>query len=111
MPRLEDHDIQLIREKGIKEMKEQAENIVKNKVIEEDTGKIPRAGNPVYKAIHACRAGSRKELYLAHSIPREKELSQKQIDSIVNLLARWIAREYNFYMEESPAGQKKLSSY
>lgn len=111
MPRLEDQDIRLIREKGIQEMKQQAQEIVRNRLEAEDPGKIPRAGNPVYKAMHACRAASRRDLNLAHGIPRDKELNQGQIDSVVNLLTRWMAREYNFYMEESPTGQKKLKEF
>lgn len=113
MPRLEEKDIQLIREEGIREMKKQAEQIIRRKLAEPagKTNKIPKAGNPIYKAMHACRASSRRELYLAHSIPRDKKLSERQIDSIVNLLTRWIAREYNFYQEESYSSQSQLEEF
>ena len=113
-PRLNDQDVALIREIGIKEVKEQTRELVEQKLFEprEDDRKIvPKAGNPVYKAMHACRCSSRKELSMAHRIPSDKKLSESQEDSIVNLLTRWVAREYNFYMEESPINQKKLSNY
>lgn len=113
MPRLEDQDIKLIRELGINKVKEQAEQIVRIKLVEpeEKPHSVPRAGNPVYKAMHACRASSRKDLHLAHSIPRDKKLTDSHIDSIVNLLTRWIAREYNFYREETRAEQKELADF
>ena len=67
--------------------------------------------NTYYKAIHACRCSSRKKLSMAHKIPREKKLSKKDINSVVNLLTRWIAREYNFFKKESPTNQKKIEEF
>lgn len=114
MPRLNDQDVELIRELGIKEVKNQAREMVIEKLQEpwkEDREKVPKAGNPVYKAMHACRCSSRKKLSMAHKIPKEKVLSQKDIDSVVNLLTRWIAREYNFFKKESPTSQKKIKEF
>ena len=114
MPRLNETDIKLIRKQGIKKVKKQARDIVEQKLKhqpENDGNQTPYAGNPVYKAMHACRCSSRRELSRSHRIPAGKELSEKQIDSVVNLLARWMAREYNFYMEEAPAEQKRLAEF
>jgi hypothetical protein len=61
--------------------------------------------------MHACRATSRKELKIAHGIPAEKELSNTNLESVVNLLSRWIAREYNFYKEESEMKQTDIRKY
>ena len=113
MPRLEDRDIALIRKEGIPGMKEMIASVVKNKLKrqpENDGKQTPKAGNPVYKAMHACRVSSRKELSRAHRIPAGKELTEKQIESVVNLLTRWVVREYNFYLEEEDQ-QKNLNEF
>lgn len=113
-PRLDDEDIQLFKELGIDKLKEQARRIVESKLREQpenDGYQTPSAGNPVYKAMHACNVASRKELSRAHKIPAGKELSDKQIDAVVNLLIRWIVREYNFYKEERKNKQKNLGEF
>ena len=113
MPRLEDRDIALIRKEGIPGMKEMIASVVKNKLKrqpENDGKQTPKAGNPVYKAMYACKASSRKELSRAHRIPAGKELTEKQIESVVNLLTRWVVREYNFYLEEEDQ-QKNLNEF
>lgn len=113
MPRLNDQDIGLIREIGVPEMKEQIKEIVELKLREQpenDGIQTPNAGNPVYKAMHACRCSSRKELSRAHRIPAGNEMEDKQVESVVNLLTRWVVREYNFYLEEK-ASQKNLREF
>ncbi len=112
-PRLDSEDIQLIKQLGISKIKEQARKIVEQKLREqpENDGKqTPVAGNPIYKAMHACNAASRQELSRAHRIPAGKEMTEKQIDAVVNLLVRWIAREHNFYQEEQEE-QKNLGEF
>ena len=114
MPRLNEADFKLIQEVGIQEIKSQARQIVEEKLedaTEHDSQQTPYAGNPVYKAMHACNAASRKKLSRSHRIPADKQMSEKDVDSVVNLLTRWIAREYNFYMEEAPSEQKKLAEF
>ncbi len=113
MPRLEDRDVALIRKEGIPAIKEMIESIVRNKLEvqpENDGVQTPRAGNPIYKAMHACRCSSRKELSRAHRIPAGKKLSEKEVESVVNLLTRWVVREYNFYLEEENQ-QKNLKEF
>ncbi len=113
-PRLDENDIHLIREIGIGAIRNQARKIVEEKLMkqpENDGAQTPVGGNPVYKAMHACNAASREELSLSHSIPENKELTNQQVDSIVDLLSRWVAREYNFYMEEKEERQKNLSEF
>ena len=113
MPRLEDRDIALIRKEGIPAIKEMIESIVRNKLEvqpENDGVQTPRAGNPIYKAMHACRSSSRKELSRAHRIPAGRKLSEKEVESVVNLLTRWVVREYNFYLEEEDQ-QKNLKEF
>jgi len=113
-PRLDDEDIQLFEKLGLENLKQQARKIVESKLKEQpdnDGYQTPTAGNPIYKAMHACNVASRKELSRAHKIPAGKELKNKQIDTIVNLLIRWIVREYNFYQEERKNKQKSLGEF
>lgn len=113
-PRLTEEDIRLIEEQGIPEIKDQTRRIVENKLKEQpdnDGHQTPSAGNPVYKAMHACNTSSRKELSRAHRMPAGPELSEQQIESVLNLLTRWIVREYNFYKEERKQQQKNLGEF
>lgn len=113
-PRLEDHDVKLIQKVGIKDMREQARDIIKKKLEvqpENDGSQTPTKGNPIYKAMHACNVSSRKELSMSHRIPAGRDLSEREIDSIVNLVMRWIAREYNFFMKEREEMQRNLSDF
>jgi dTDP-4-amino-4,6-dideoxygalactose transaminase len=112
-PKLDADDIRLIQEIGIDGIKEQTRNFVEQKLREQpdnDGEQTPEAGNPVYKAMHACRANSRKELSRAHRIPAGPELKDRQVDAVVNLLVRWIVREYNFYLE-AQEHQQDLSEF
>lgn len=114
MPRLDDTDYRLVQEQGIQEIKDQAREIVKNKLEEQpenDGVQTPKAGNPIYKAMHACRCSSRKELSKAHRIPAGRKLSEREIEAVVNLLTRWIAREYNFFTDEEERKQKSLGEF
>ena len=113
-PRLSEEDIQLFEKLGIEHLKNQASRIVESKLKnqpENDGFQTPSAGNPIYKAMHACNVASRKELSLANKIPAGRELNENQLDSIANLLIRWIVREYNFYQEERKNKQKNLSEF
>jgi hypothetical protein len=113
MPRLSDRDIALIKEQGIEKVKQMIREIVEAKLREQpdnDGDQTPRAGNPIYKAMHACNTSSRKELSRAHRIPAGKELTDNQVDSVVNLITRWIVREYNFYLEHQE-NQRDLGEF
>ncbi|MFB6100696.1 MAG: DUF4186 family protein [Candidatus Nanohalobium sp.] len=113
-PRLDDEDIQVIKEIGVAGIKRQARKIVENKLREQpknDGKQTPHAGNPVYKAMHACGCASRKELSRNHRIPAGGEMTDNQIEAVVNLIVRWIVREYNFYLEEKRAQQKNLGEF
>ena len=112
MPKLEHQDINLVKNLGMSKIKNQAESIVSEKLLEANANpKIPVAGNPVYKAMHACRTTCRKDLSMAHGIPSHRKLSDTNLESVVNLLSRWIAREYNFYREESKTKQSSIREY
>lgn len=111
---MKEADIELVREIGVEGVKEQAKQIVEQKLREQpekDGLQTPMAGNPVYKAMHACRCASRKELSKAHRIPAGRDLSDKEVEAVVNLLTRWIVREHNFFREELERKQRSLSDF
>ena len=113
-PVLDDRDIYIIKNQGIADVKKQAEDIITNKLKyqpENDGKQTPTAGNPIYKAMHACNVHSRKSLSRTYRMPAGRELTSKQIETITNLVTRWIAREYNFYKEEERAKQGKLDTF
>ncbi|MFT4868354.1 MAG: hypothetical protein ACI9LV_000982 [Candidatus Nanohaloarchaea archaeon] len=111
-PRLDQQDVKLIREQGIDQVKENARRVVEQRLEESEANpKIPTAGNPVYKAMHACNCTSREQILMSHRIRPEKELTDTQVESITDLLIRWIVREYNFYQEEEKEKQIKLGDF
>lgn len=111
-PRLDQNDIKLIRKQGIDQVKENAERVVEEKLEQAEADpKIPTAGNPIYKAMHACNCTSRDQLLMSHRIRSEKDLTESQVKSVVDLLMRWIVREYNFYQEEQKEKQIGLSDF
>lgn len=111
-PRLDQQDIKLIQEQGIDQVKENARRIVGEKLKESEADpKIPTAGNPIYKAMHACNCASRDQIFMSHRVRPEKELTEAQIESLTDLLIRWIVREYNFYQEEKRKQQRNLGEF
>lgn len=113
-PRLNDADVEHVRDVGVNGLKQDARQIIEEKLKEQpenDGFQTPLAGNPVYKAMHACHADSRKRLSKSHRIPAGRELKEGEMDSVVNMLIRWIVREYNFYLEEKEKQQKSLSEF
>lgn len=111
-PRLDQNDVRLIKQLGIDDVKQHAEQIVEDKLMQEEADpKIPDAGNPIYKAMHACNATSREKLFMSHRIRPDHELTDSQVNSVVDMLMRWTVREYNFYQEEEKEKQIRLGDF
>ena len=51
-------------------------------------------GHPVFIAQHACACCCRSCLEKWYHIEKNKELSDKEVDYIVNIIMEWINREY-----------------
>lgn len=105
-PRLNHQDVKLVEEIGVEGLKQQAEEIVRQRLGERP---VPSRGNPIYKAMHACGAATRQELSRTHKIQASGEISERHVKSVVDLLTRWVVREYNFYQKED--NQKKLQDF
>ena len=62
--------------------------------IENDGKQTPMKGHPVFIAQHACACCCRGCLYKWHKIPKNRELTDNEVNYIVSLLMEWIKREY-----------------
>ena len=86
-------------DKGLDKIKEHAYNFIntrlKPKDIPNDGKQTPMKGHPVFIAQHACACCCRGCLYKWHHIEKNRELSSDEVDYIVNLLMKWIIKEYN----------------
>ncbi len=92
--------IDYINDKGMEKIKEHAYDFINQrlKVKPLNDGKqTPMKGHPVFIAEHACACCCRSCLEKWHHINQNKELSNEEIEYIVNLLMKWINNEYKKY--------------
>ena len=88
-----------IDKKGLEVIRAHAVDFIKKRLapayISNDGEQTPMKGHPVFKAQHACACCCRGCLNKWYKVPMNTELSERQIEKIVNLLMAWIEREYN----------------
>ena len=88
-----------INEKGLDKIKEHAYDFInqrlKPKYIENDGKQTPMKGHPVFIAEHATATCCRGCLYKWHHIEKNKELNEKEVKYIVDLIINWIKNEIN----------------
>ena len=93
---LKEKDIIYINDKGLDEIKKHANDFITKrlapKTISNDGKQTPYKGHPVFIAEHAT-ATCRGCLYKWHYIPKDKELSNEEIDFIVDLIMSWINKQ------------------
>jgi hypothetical protein len=92
---LSEFEKQKVRELGIANLLEPAREIVLKKLNNpiDDGRQTPFYGNPIFKAMHATATCCRKCLFKWHRIPPYRELTEENINYIVDLIYRWIKRE------------------
>ena len=85
--------------KGMDTIKEHAYDFINKRLkpafIENDGKQTPMKGHPIFIAQHACACCCRGCLEKWHHINKGSELTEKEVDYIVNLLMIWIEKEYN----------------
>ncbi len=90
--------ISYVNKKGFKKIKEHAYDFITKRLapkdIPNDGKQTPMKGHPVFIAQHACACCCRSCLEKWHKIPKDRDLSEKEINYIVNLLLLWIKKEY-----------------
>ena len=87
-----------VKEKGITKIESDAYDLITKRLAQafpkNDGKQTPmRQVHPIFIAQHACGCCCRGCLERIHHIPKNRELSQEEIDYIVQVLMTWIKRE------------------
>lgn len=97
--KLKDIDIKYVKDKEMDTIKRHAYDFITKRLapkdIKNDGKQTPMKGHPVFIAQHATATCCRTCLYKWHHIPKDKQLSQEEIDYVVNIIMKWINREIN----------------
>lgn len=98
---LKKNDIDYIEKKGIYKIRQHAYDFIYQRLslasIENDGKQTPMRGHPVFIAQHATGTCCRGCLEKWHHIPQNRELTQKEIDYIVEVIMQWIERQVKLY--------------
>ncbi len=88
-----------VKDKGLDIIKNHAYDFVNNRLAPanpiNDGKQTPMKGHPVFIAQHACACCCRSCLYKWHKILPGQNLSNNEVDYIVNVIMAWISREFN----------------
>ena len=91
--------ISYIDDKGFNTIKKHAYDFINTRLkpayIKNDGKQTPMKGHPVFIAQHACGCCCRSCLEKWHHIEKGRELTDDEVDYIVQLLIDWISMEYN----------------
>ena len=86
-----------VAEKGMETIRRHAQDFVRDRLAlahpANDGRQTPMRGHPVFVAQHATATCCRGCLEKWHQIPRNRELTTKEVDYIVDLLMAWVKRE------------------
>ncbi|MBR1413292.1 MAG: DUF4186 domain-containing protein [Bacilli bacterium] len=94
--KLKTKDIEYVKEKGLDLIRSHAYDFIKMRLIPnnpKDGKQTPFKEHPIFIAQHACACCCRGCLEKWHHIPKDKVLSEKEIDYVVNLLITWITKQ------------------
>ena len=91
---LSQKDLDYIQTKGLDTIRLHAYDFINKRiapeVIANDGRQTPMRGHPVFIAQHATATCCRGCLYKWHKIQQNKELTQSEIDYIVDVIMTWI---------------------
>ena len=94
---LKEKDLIYIKEKGLDTIKEHAKDFIAKRLTpaypKNDGHQTPMKGHPVFIAQHATATCCRSCLFKWHYIPKNKELTQREQEYIVNIIMKWIIQE------------------
>ena len=89
-------DKEYIKEKGIKKIKEHAYDFINKRLapkeILNDGKQTPMKGHPVFIAQHATGTCCRGCLYKWHKIPKNRKLTDEEIDYLVDVIMTYIVK-------------------
>lgn len=96
--RLRKYMKEYINEKGLETIKEHAYDFINKRLkpayILNDGKQTPMKGHPVFIGQHATATCCRGCLEKWHHIEKGRELTSKEVDYIVDLIMKWIEKEY-----------------
>ena len=94
---LKEKDKKYIQDKGLDKIKEHAYDFITKRLapkdIPNDGKQTPMRGHPVFIAQHATATCCRGCLYKWHKIRKGKDLSEKEIKYVVDIIMEWISRQ------------------
>lgn len=94
---LKDKDLEYIRKKGLDVIEEHAYDFIHNRLaskdIKNDGKQTPMKGHPVFIAQHATATCCRGCLEKWHHISKDRDLTEEEINYIVNVIMFWIKKE------------------
>lgn len=88
----------MIKQKGLETIKQHAKEILEKRIktLKENEGRqTPFKGNPVFKAQHATATCCRSCIEKWHKIPRNKILSDDEINYLSKLIINWVSSQTN----------------
>lgn len=95
--KLKEKEKEYINEKGLDTIGKHAYDFIRQRLapkeIINDGKQTPMKGHPVFIAQHATATCCRGCLYKWHKIRKGKELTQKEIKYVVDLIMEWIKRQ------------------
>ena len=90
-------DIEYVNNKGIDVIKSHAYDFINKRLkpafIINDGKQTPMRGHPVFIGQHATACCCRGCLYKWHNILPNRELTEQEVDYVVNILMKWIEKE------------------
>lgn len=95
--KLKQKDLDYIRDKGLDKIRTHAVDFIENRLS--DTTKVvdgkqtPMRGHPVFIAQHATATCCRDCLYKWHKIEKNRLLTEKEINFVVDLIMDWINKQ------------------
>jgi hypothetical protein len=96
--KLKKKDIDYINQKGLDTIKKHAQDFIAKRVapafVANDGKQTPMRGHPVFIAQHATATCCRKCINKWHKFPVGIQLTQEQQDYIVDLIMKWLERQY-----------------
>ncbi len=95
---LSEKDKNFVKEKGFDKIEKDAFEILSKRIgrLKENDGRqTPWKGHPVFVAQHALALCCRKCMEKWHGIKKNKELEDKEIDSLKEIVVEWIRWEIN----------------
>lgn len=97
--KLKEKDIDYINKKGMEEIEKHAYKFITERlagdIILNDGKQTPMKRHPVFIAEHATATCCRNCLFKWHHIPKNRKLTEEEIQYIVSVIMTWIKKQYD----------------